>query len=85
MVASEAVQLDIDLRDLIGVKVAQYGYASPSSYVRDLIRRDEARVEWLREELQKGIDSGMSPLSVDEIFDEVYAEIDRVCASKSAN
>jgi putative addiction module CopG family antidote len=78
--ATKAVQLEDDLPVLIDSKVVEYGYASASSYVRDLIRRDEARIEWLRAEIQRGFDSGTSPYTVEQAFEAGFERARRKCA-----
>ncbi len=48
-------------------------YANESEYIRDLIRRDRkenAEFMNLRAEIQKGLDSGVSSKSVDDIWKE---------------
>lgn len=57
-------------------------YANDSEYVRDLIRRDQdaakrnrqAATE-LRKLIQEGLDSGVSPRSSQEIFEDVKARM----------
>lgn len=74
------LQLQEDVGKLVEQKVAQYGYADASDYVRDLISRDEAHGEWLRQQLQDGLDSGISPLSIDEAFERGFERARRKCA-----
>lgn len=51
-------------------------FSNASDYVRDLIRRDQERADKHRE-LQRliaeGIDSGISPRSMDDIFESALA------------
>ncbi|WP_396594273.1 type II toxin-antitoxin system ParD family antitoxin [Brevundimonas sp. R86498] len=55
-------------------------YANSSDYVRDLIRRDQVRVEkiahWQRL-IDEGRASGISDKTIDQIFDEARAEYER--------
>ncbi len=49
-------------------------YANSSDYVRDLIRRDKDRdiaVTQMQEMIAEGIESGVSDLSVDDVWDRV--------------
>ena len=51
-------------------------YGNSSDYVRDLVRRDQERVAKKAEFerlVQEGIDSGISPLTMDEIRDRARA------------
>jgi antitoxin ParD1/3/4 len=58
------------IRDL----VASGNYKNASEVVREALRmhneEQDRKLEWLRAEIQKGIDSGMSDMSIDEIFEE---------------
>lgn len=50
---------------------------SVEAYFAELARRDREQAEeaaWLQAEIDKGEASGVSPLSLDEIFDEVEAK-----------
>lgn len=47
--------------------VASGEFVDAADYVRTLIRADEEHLEWLRDEIQKGMDSGVSPYSGREI------------------
>jgi antitoxin ParD1/3/4 len=58
---------------------AQHGrYSNVSDYVRDLIRRDKERtavIAELRALIDDGIASGVSDLSMDEIFEEAMRQV----------
>lgn len=58
------------IRDL----VASGNYKNASEVVREALRVHEQehqhKLEWLRAEIQKGIDSGISTSTVSEIFQE---------------
>jgi antitoxin ParD1/3/4 len=58
------------IRDL----VASGNYKNSSEVVREALRmhneEQDRKLEWLRTEIQKGIDSGSSGMSVNEIFEE---------------
>ena len=78
--ATVPLQLDEDVGKLIDEKIAQYGYANASSYVRDLILRNEAHSDRLRAELQKGLDSGISPYPHEEAIEAGFESARRKCA-----
>jgi antitoxin ParD1/3/4 len=51
-------------------------YSNASDYVRDLIRRDQERADKIaamRKLIDEAEESGVSPLSVEEIFDGAIA------------
>lgn len=55
-------------------------YANASDYVRDLIRRDQertAKIAHMQTLVDEALASGISDKSVDEIFDEAMAEVER--------
>ena len=52
-------------------------YSNSSDYVRDLIRRDQARAEKIaamQAKITEGLNSGVSPHTLSEIFDMARAE-----------
>ena len=58
----------------------QKGYSNASDYVRELIRRDQertARIAHLQALVTEGIESGMTDLSVEDIFANAKAKYDR--------
>lgn len=58
--------------------IAAGEYTNESEYIRDLVRRDRERnseIMLLRKELQKGLDSGISNKTVDDIFEEAIQEL----------
>lgn len=71
--ATMNVSLPDPMKEWVESKVRDGGrYANVSDYVRDLIRKDKEygeKLAVLREEVQKGIDSGLS----DRTFDEIWA------------
>ena len=73
------VRIDEDLSKLIGEKAERHGYADASTYLRDLIRRDEAGAEWLRRELQAGVESGVSPYTIEEAVEAGFEQARRSC------
>ena len=77
--ATASRRLDEEIERQIDAKVVEYGYADASSYVRDLIRRDEAREDDLRTEIQKGLDSGISPFTLEEAIEAGFENARRKC------
>ncbi|MCW4462199.1 type II toxin-antitoxin system ParD family antitoxin [Sphingomonas sp. BT-65] len=60
-------------------RVAEGRYSSTSDYVRDLMRRDQEYAEKLRvlqAEIDKGLASGVSEHSVEEVFARLRRKID---------
>lgn len=58
-------------------RVAQGDYASTSDYLRDLMRRDReaaAEAAWLQAELGRGVESGVDPRPVEQIFADIRAK-----------
>lgn len=68
------VSLPEGLKAWAEARVAEGRYSSTSDYVRDLVRRDQEYAEKLavlQAEIDKGFASGVSPRSIDEIFDGI--------------
>ncbi|MBH9536106.1 type II toxin-antitoxin system ParD family antitoxin [Novosphingopyxis sp. YJ-S2-01] len=57
-------------------RVAEGRYSSTSDYMRDLVRRDQEeaeRLQLLRAEIEKGLASPVSDLTLDDVFERVRA------------
>ena len=71
--ATMNVSLPDEMKEWVETQVQTGRYGNSSDYVRDLVRRDQERtakkVEFDRL-VQEGRDSGISPLSMEEIFAE---------------
>ena len=77
-------QLNVSLPDGLkawtDARVAEGRFASPSDYVRDLIRRDQdaaAELQWLQGEIDKGLASptlDIDPRSHSQIIADVIAQ-----------
>lgn len=71
--ATMNVSLPNAMKEWVETQVQTGRYGNSSDYVRDLVRRDQERaakkVEFERF-VQEGRDSGISPLSMEEIFAE---------------
>lgn len=71
--ATMNVSLPNQMKQWIEDQVATGRYGNSSDYVRDLVRRDQERAERKTEFerlVQEGRDSGISPLTGEEIFAE---------------
>ena len=82
--ATMNVSLPDQLKAIVEERVASGEYASASDYVRDLVRKDaDAQRKWA--ELERMIDearkSGISPKSMDQVFDDAHDEAVRRGAS----
>ena len=67
-------------------QVKQGRYSTTSDYVRDLIRRDQdaqAGVKALQEAINRGLASGVSPRSLDEILNEARARAQKPTQNES--
>jgi antitoxin ParD1/3/4 len=65
------------LKQRIDDVVGQGHYASPSDYLRDLVRRDQDRLEQLadlRAALEKGRASGVDPRDPADIIERIIAK-----------
>ena len=62
------------MRNWVESKVSDGDYATASDCLRDLLRERmeyEAKLAWLRHEVKKGFESGVSDQSWDELKDEI--------------
>jgi antitoxin ParD1/3/4 len=72
--ATMNISLPDQMKQWVEDQVATGRYGNSSDYVRDLVRRDQERAEKKAEFerlVQEGIDSGISPLTPEEVFDRV--------------
>ena len=74
-------QLNVSLPDGLkawtDARVAEGRFASPSDYVRDLIRRDQdaaAELQWLQGEIDKGLASPTLDIDPRELIDRIITE-----------
>ncbi len=70
--ATMNISLPDQMKEWVDTRVEGGTYSSASDYVRDLVRRDQARTEAiarLQREIDKGREGVISPLTLDEIFD----------------
>jgi antitoxin ParD1/3/4 len=71
--ATMNVSLPAPMKEWVEAQVEGGKYGNSSDYVRDLVRRDQDRSRKIAEFerlVQEGRASGVSPLSLDEIFAE---------------
>lgn len=72
--ATMNVSLPDKMKQWVEEQVASGRYGNSSDYVRDLVRRDQERAAKKAEFerlVQEGIDSGISPLTPEEVFERV--------------
>ena len=72
--ATMNVSLPDKMKQWVEEQVQTGRYGNASDYVRDLVRRDQERAAKKAEFerlVQEGIDSGISPLTPEEVFDRV--------------
>jgi antitoxin ParD1/3/4 len=75
--ATMNISLPDQMKAWVEEQVATGRYANASDYVRDLVRRDEARargVARLQAEIDKGRASGVSDMTLEEIFESSRAK-----------
>lgn len=69
-----------DMKAFVDQRLATGAFADVEDYLRGLIRADEVYLEWLRDEVRKGFDSGISPHTVEEAFEVGFERARRKCA-----
>ena len=72
--ATMNVSLPDKMKQWVEDQVATGRYGNSSDYVRDLVRRDQERAAKKAEFerlVQEGIDSGISPLTPEEVFNRM--------------
>lgn len=82
--ATMNVSLPDQMKQWIEDQVATGRYGNSSDYVRDLVRRDQERAAKKAEFerlVQEGRDSGISPLTMEEIFAEAKRRAAQVKSS----
>lgn len=77
--ATMNVSLPDLMKEWVEARAKTGRYSNASDYVRDLIRRDQERSETLQELqglITQGIESGLSPRSMDDILQEARSRAD---------
>lgn len=72
----KTITVNEDQQEWLASRVESGGYTDEDAYLTSLIERDKEMVRKsraLRDELQAGLDSGVSDKTVTQIFDEVRA------------
>ncbi len=62
----------------IKAQIASGDFTNDSEYIRDLVRHDQeqhAKFQALKQAIQKGLDSGISDLTMDEIREKVRKDM----------
>ena len=76
--ATMNVSLPSEMKDWVEAQVKTGRYGNSSDYVRDLVRRDQERAEKNGEFeslVQEGRESGISPLSMEDIRAKARSEL----------
>lgn len=73
--ATMNVSLPEPMKEWVQSQIDSGKYANASDYVRDLIRRDQEKLELLRQALTEGEKSGTSPRRVKDIIGEVKSRL----------
>ncbi len=68
------ITLSDALNNFVDEQVSQGGYVSSSEYVRDLLRREQGRLQ-LRSMLLDGINSGPAGVADDAYFDDLKQKV----------
>jgi antitoxin ParD1/3/4 len=68
--ATMNVSLPDEMKEWVEKQVSLGRFGNASDYVRDLIRRDQEAVAELQALVDEGLNSGVSELSLDEIFND---------------
>ena len=66
--ATMNISLPDQMKEWVDTRVEGGSYSSASDYVRDLVRKDQEHIAWLQREIDKGIASGISDRTPEEIF-----------------
>ncbi len=69
--ATMNVSIPDPMKDWVQGQIETGKYANASDYVRNLIRRDQEKVEVLRRALTEGIRSGVSRRKVEDIMNDI--------------
>ena len=81
------ISIPENLKNWVEARVAEGSFASSSDYLRDLVRQDQReqeRLDWLRAEIQAGIDSGVSEVDPFEQIEALRQRAHRDLANRNA-
>lgn len=68
--ATMNISLPDEMKEWVEQQVATGQYGNASDYIRDIIRRDQEAIAQLQAMIDEGLNSGISNMSLDEIFAE---------------
>ncbi|OYW80574.1 MAG: hypothetical protein B7Z26_06270 [Asticcacaulis sp. 32-58-5] len=77
--AKISISMTDGMNDYVQSRVKAGEYNNTSEYFRDLVRRDQenaAKHAALKQAIQDGLDSGISDMSIDDIWAEAEARYD---------
>lgn len=86
--ATMNISMPDPMRDWVQEQIEGGKYASSSDYVRDLIRQDQARVDKvqaLQTAITRGVESGISTKSMNDILAEARLLAEQGVSSKDRN
>ncbi|MDP3314578.1 MAG: type II toxin-antitoxin system ParD family antitoxin [Devosia sp.] len=66
--ATMNISLPDQMKEWVDTRIGGGTYSSASDYMRDLVRKDQEHIAWLQREIDKGIASGISDKTPEEIF-----------------
>lgn len=81
------ISIPDQLKAWVETRVAEGSFSSSSDYLRDLVRQDQReqeRLDWLRAEIQAGIDSGVSEVDPFEQIEALRQRAQRDLAKRDA-
>lgn len=79
--ATMNISLPNKMKEWVEARIAAGDYSNVSDYVRDLIRREQSRTQYIREmneAVAEGYASGFHESDLDELFDAVNRDADVV-------
>ena len=79
--ATMNISLPNKMKEWVEARIAAGDYSNVSDYVRDLIRREQSRTQYIREmneAVVEGYASGFHESDLDELFDAVNRDADVV-------
>lgn len=82
--ATMNISLPDQMKEWVEQQVATGRYANASDYVRDLLRHDQGRVARLQAEIDKGLASGISDKTPEELFAEIKRNTKAALKSRNA-
>ena len=84
--ATMNISLPDKLKEFVELRVAEGGFSNASDYMRDLIRKEQSRAQYIREmneAVAEGYASGFHEAELEELFESVFKDTE-VVEKKSA-